>query len=98
MLEPPRRPVRIRAHHRGIFGKVADQNPDLSQRQPRLIVFVDPPPVPIVAEVIAREVGLHRVRMIAEQPEEAPYSPAFLKPSATATSSISGSKSSAVAS
>lgn len=61
-----------------------EQKSDATQRQPAATALVEPPSVPIVDLEVAQKVGLDRVTMLAQETQQARYSPASPKPAASA--------------
>ena len=68
----------------GLGGEVSHQDRESPQRQPGPAGVVSAPPGPVVEVVDGLEVGLHRVRVVAEQAEEADQPPVEPSPIAFA--------------
>src|SRR5690606_6106799 len=90
VLHPPIHVVATRQlRARRLRRQMLDTHPDHAERQPAAALRIEPPPVPHVDVVEARQVGLHRIPVFTKKTAEASYSPAALKPAATAIASIS---------
>lgn len=73
----------------GLGWKVSQAHYDHSQREPSNTVGIETPSVAVVDVVVAREVRLHRVRVLPKQAEEPSYSPGFSNPNAAMMTSES---------
>ena len=79
MLETPPRATEGERRRR-IRGKVADKHTDAAECEYPVAAGVEPPAVPVVDVVVPREVGLDRVTVLAQETQQARYSPEVSRP------------------